>query len=93
MNIEIALTYELRMLAYSALLCLLLWIPYILAEIKVRGLNRAVGYPTAGPIEFRLDQVGGAIHQLRFCSINRQRSQRKLTKPDIDQPSAIMVNH
>ena len=46
MSTEIVLTYELRMLAYSALLCLLLWVPYILAEIKVRGINRAVGYPT-----------------------------------------------
>ncbi len=46
MNTEIVLSYELRMLAYSALLCLLLWLPYILVEIKVRGLSRAVGYPT-----------------------------------------------
>ena len=46
MNTEMALTYELRMLAYSAFLCLLLWLPYILAEIKVRGLSGAVGYPT-----------------------------------------------
>ena len=41
-----SLSYELRMLAYSAFLCLVLWIPYILSEIQVRGLARAVGYPT-----------------------------------------------
>ena len=40
------LSYELRMLAYSAFLCLVLWIPYILATIQTRGLTRAVGYPT-----------------------------------------------
>ncbi len=34
------------MLAYSAFLCLVLWIPYILAEIQVRGVSSAVGYPT-----------------------------------------------
>ena len=41
-----SLSYEFRMLAYSAFLCLVLWIPYILAEIKVRGLAHVVGYPT-----------------------------------------------
>ena len=40
------LTSELRYLAYTALLSLLLWIPYILAEIRTRGLSRAVSYPT-----------------------------------------------
>jgi uncharacterized MAPEG superfamily protein len=40
------LSYEFRMLAYSAFLCLVLWIPYILAEIQVRGVSSAVGYPT-----------------------------------------------
>ncbi|MCG8593208.1 MAG: MAPEG family protein [Kiloniellales bacterium] len=40
------LTTELRYLAYAALLSLLLWIPYVLAEIGTRGLTRAVGYPT-----------------------------------------------
>ncbi len=43
---EISLTVDLRYLAYSALLALLVWIPYILAEIQTRGLTRAVGYPT-----------------------------------------------
>ena len=40
------LTTELRYLAYAALLSLVLWIPYVLAEIGTRGLSRAVGYPT-----------------------------------------------
>ena len=36
---------ELRYLALSALLTGLLWVPYILNEIMVRGLMDAVGYP------------------------------------------------
>ncbi len=46
MTPETSLSYEFRMLAYSAFLCLVLWIPYILATIQVRGLAGAVGYPT-----------------------------------------------
>jgi len=46
MSPDASLSYEFRMLAYSAFLCLVLWIPYILATIQVRGLARAVGYPT-----------------------------------------------
>lgn len=41
-----ALSIELRLLIYSAFICLILWIPYTLAMISVRGLGRAVGYPT-----------------------------------------------
>ena len=40
------LTTELRLLTYTALISLLVWVPYILSEIKVRGLGRAVGYPS-----------------------------------------------
>ncbi len=46
MNIETALTVDLRMLSYSALLALVLWIPYILSAFAVRGVSRVVGYPT-----------------------------------------------
>ena len=41
-----ALTPDLRVLTYSALLCLLLWVPYVLAVIKTRGLAATAGYPT-----------------------------------------------
>lgn len=44
------LTTELRLLVYSAFICLVLWVPYILAEIKVRGMGRALGYPS-GTVE------------------------------------------
>ena len=40
------LTPDLRVLVYSALLCLVLWIPYILAAINTRGTARVAGYPT-----------------------------------------------
>ena len=46
MNGPEVLTLELRLLTYTALISLLVWIPYILCEIKVRGLSRAVGYPS-----------------------------------------------
>ena len=42
----LVLTTELRLLSYTTLICLLLWIPYVLAGIKVRGMARAVGYPS-----------------------------------------------
>ena len=46
MPADLALTPELRYLAYAALLSILIWIPYVLAEITTRGLKGAVGYPT-----------------------------------------------
>ncbi len=46
MEPEVMLTVDLRLLAYSALLCLLLWIPYVLAGVGVRGLPAMMGYPT-----------------------------------------------
>ncbi len=46
MSVEIALTYELRMLAYSALLGLVLWIPYVVMVASTRGVPAAMGYPS-----------------------------------------------
>jgi uncharacterized MAPEG superfamily protein len=46
MSADATLTTELRLLTYTALVSLVVWIPYILSEIKVRGLTRAVGYPS-----------------------------------------------
>lgn len=48
MSVDVTLTTELRLLTYTAFICLVLWLPYVLAVIKVRGLSRAVGYPTGG---------------------------------------------
>lgn len=40
-----ALSTELRYLIYAALLMCVLWVPYILAELRVTGLIKALGYP------------------------------------------------
>jgi len=48
MSVDVTLTTELRLLTYTAFICLVLWIPHVLAVIKVRGLGRVVGYPTGG---------------------------------------------
>ena len=43
------MTTDLMMLAWSAALCALLWVPYILARIGVWGLVDTVGYPDSPP--------------------------------------------
>ena len=46
MDTEMVLTADLRYLAYSALLALILWLPYMLAAMGKRGPGRVAGYPT-----------------------------------------------
>jgi uncharacterized MAPEG superfamily protein len=46
MSADATLTAELRLLTYTAFLSLIVWIPYILAGIQVRGLGRSVRYPS-----------------------------------------------
>lgn len=43
------MTTDLLMLTWSAGLCALLWVPYILARIGAWGLVNAVSYPDAPP--------------------------------------------
>lgn len=40
------LAIELRLLAYLALLSLVIWAPYIIAAVSVRGMPKSMGYPT-----------------------------------------------
>lgn len=40
-----ALSTELRYLIYVALLMCVIWVPYILAELKMTGIVKALGYP------------------------------------------------
>jgi uncharacterized MAPEG superfamily protein len=40
-----SLSIELRYLIYSGFLMLILWVPYILAELKGTGIAKALGYP------------------------------------------------
>lgn len=42
---EYALSFELRYLVYSALLLLVIWIPYILAQLNRMGIATALSYP------------------------------------------------
>ena len=39
------LSTELRYLIYTAILMLVLWIPYIIAELKMTGVGKALSYP------------------------------------------------
>ncbi len=41
-----AMSIDIRLLVYSALVCILVWVPYILTAIRTFGLHRMVGYPT-----------------------------------------------
>lgn len=40
------MSYELTWLVYTIVLCGVLWVPYILNRIAVRGLMPALGYPS-----------------------------------------------
>ena len=42
---EHELSTELRYLIYTAVLMLVLWIPYIIAELKMTGIGKALSYP------------------------------------------------
>ncbi len=39
-----AFSIELRYLIYTALLMVVLWVPYILAELNLTGVVKALGY-------------------------------------------------
>ncbi|MBL4721868.1 MAG: MAPEG family protein [Alphaproteobacteria bacterium] len=43
------MTTDLTMLTWTVLLCILMWVPYILARIGSWGLVNAVGYPESPP--------------------------------------------
>lgn len=40
-----SLSIELRYLIYCGFLMLILWVPYILAELRMTGIPKALGYP------------------------------------------------
>ncbi len=45
MTKEILLSTELRLLVYSAFICIVMWLPYVLKGILHHGLVRMVSYP------------------------------------------------
>ncbi|MEX0810174.1 MAG: MAPEG family protein [Dongiaceae bacterium] len=40
------MTVDLHYLTWSSLLCLLLWVPYVIARFGIWGVSDTVGYPT-----------------------------------------------
>ena len=40
------MSVDMRLLAYSAFICIVMWLPYILLAIKAFSLVRMVSYPT-----------------------------------------------
>jgi uncharacterized MAPEG superfamily protein len=42
---DYALSTELRYLVNTAILMLVIWVPYILAELKLTGVGKALSYP------------------------------------------------
>ena len=47
---EHALSTELQYLIYTGFLMLALWVPYILAELKMAGVFKALSYPDERPL-------------------------------------------
>ena len=44
MYTQIALTVELRLLAYAVFICIVMWLPYILTAVRTFSLVRMVSY-------------------------------------------------
>ncbi|MFQ5764495.1 MAG: MAPEG family protein [Rhodospirillales bacterium] len=62
MSTQIALSTDLRMLAYAAFVSIVVWIPYIAAGIRTFGLRRMAGiYPT--PDYVGLPQWAQRLHR------------------------------
>ena len=81
MSSEVALSADLRWLLYSALLCLVLWVPYIISAISVRGLDRVVGYPT------------GEYGDLPAWARRNQRAHMNLVENLIPFAAIVLVAH
>ncbi len=45
-----SLSIELRHLVYCGILMLVMWVPYILAELKLTGVVKALSYPDERPL-------------------------------------------
>lgn len=47
MKLQLVMNTDMRLLIYTAFVCIVMWVPYILAAIKAFGLKRMAGaYPT-----------------------------------------------
>ncbi|MEE8352780.1 MAG: MAPEG family protein [Rhodospirillales bacterium] len=45
MKTSIAMSLDMHLLVYSTVICILMWVPYILAAIRTYGLVHMVSYP------------------------------------------------
>lgn len=62
MKFQLFMNTDMRLLVYTALLSIVMWLPYILAAIKVYGLKRMAGaYPT--PSYTSLPQWAQRLHR------------------------------
>lgn len=47
MKLQLVMNTDMRLLVYTAFVCIVMWLPYMLAAIKAFGLKRMAGaYPT-----------------------------------------------
>lgn len=58
------LSIELRYLIYTAILMLVLWIPYILAELNKTGVVKALSYPDERTLPAWAKRLKGAHYNL-----------------------------
>lgn len=58
------ISVELRYLVYVAILCAILWVPYILAHIMQVGVVKALSYPTTVEMPDWAQRVKGAHYNL-----------------------------
>ncbi len=62
LKLQVALTTDLRLVVYTVLICIIMWVPYIYAAIKTYGLKRMAGaYPT--PSYASLPQWAQRLHR------------------------------
>ena len=81
MSSEVALSADLRWLLYTSLLCLVLWVPYIVAAMGARGLTRVVGYPT------------GVYSDLPAWAQRNQRAHMNLVESLVPFAAIVLVAH
>ncbi len=62
---DLVFTTDLRLLVYSAALCLVLWIPYTLVAMGARGISGVAGYPTG-----RYDDLPEAAQRAQRAHMN-----------------------
>jgi len=91
MKLQLVMNTDMRLLIYTALVCIVMWVPYICAAVKAFGLKRMAGANGAreqierfGKLLLESLQPGGAPmrqpckrrHQTRSASHDRRERMR-----------------